>query len=279
MLERTTSMLPSASPDPAAHAIAERFVRARLAAVALPEFPGAIPDNLAIAYACQNAAIGLWPDRVVGWKVGRMPEQWRERLGEPRVIGPIFSAGLRRAVPGALVEFPVFVGGFAAVEAEFILRLGRDAPPSRTDWDETDAAGLVDEMILGVETAGSPLATINELGPAVVVSDFGNNSGLILGPSVPDWRQRSEHQLTCETFIEGRSLGQGNAAAVEPLAALAHALGNCARRGFPLKRGDLVSTGAATGIHEIRAGEHARITFNGYGEIHCRAVPARANAA
>jgi 2-keto-4-pentenoate hydratase len=274
-----TSARASASDDAVAHGIAGRFVRARRDAVALPEFPGVPPGDLASAYAIQDAAIALWPDRIVGWKVGRIPEAWRERLGEPRMIGPIFAAGLRHTRPGTEIVFGVFVGGFAAVEAEFVLRLALDAPTGKLDWTAAEAAELVDEMMLGVETAGSPLATINELGPPVVVSDFGNNSGLILGPSVPDWRRRAERELTCETFIEGRSLGQGSAAAVEPLEALAHALSNCARRGRPLLRGDLVSTGAATGIHQIRAGERARIVFPGYGEIECRAEPAQAPAA
>ena len=258
----------------AAQRIAERFVRARLAAEPLPGYPGPIPESLEQAYACQDAAIALWPDRIVGWKVGRLPETWRARLGEERLIGPIFARQCWHAVPGVESAFPVFVGGFAAVEAEFVLRLTVDADPDRLDWNEADASALVGEMILGIETAGSPLATINTLGPAVVVSDFGNNAGLILGPSVPDWRALAESTLACETFIDGRSVGRGSAAAVGPLEALALALGRSARRGRPLRAGELVSTGASTGIHDIRAGQSARIDFGPYGDIRCRAVPA-----
>ena len=257
-----------------ARRIAERFVRARLAAQSLPDYPGPIPESLEQAYACQEAAIALWPDRIIGWKVGRLPDTWRARLGEERLIGPIFARQCWQAVPGLESRFPVFVGGFAAVEAEFVLRLRRDADPDRTEWSEADAAELVGEMILGIETAGSPLATINALGPAVVVSDFGNNAGLILGPSVPDWRALAESSLGCETFIDGRSVGRGSAAAVNPLAALALALGRSARRGRPLRAGELVSTGASTGIHDIRAGQAARIDFGPHGDIRCSAVPA-----
>ena len=51
------------------------------------------------------------------------------------------------------------------------------------------------------------------------------------------------------------------------LAALRFALVRCARRGMPLRAGQLVSTGAATGIHDIRAGQRARVTFDAIGEI------------
>jgi 2-keto-4-pentenoate hydratase len=176
-----------------------------------------------------------------------------------------------------VVPFPVFEGGFAAVEAEFIVRLGADAEPDRTSWTAADAALLVGAMHVGIETAGSPLATINELGPTVVVADFGNNAGLIVGPVIPDWQRFAPDQLTSETFIDERRVGTGSAASVPggPLGGLAFALARCARRGLPLKAGQLVSTGATTGIHDIRVGQSARVVFRGVAEIHCRAVQAQ----
>jgi 2-keto-4-pentenoate hydratase len=41
-----------------------------------------------------------------------------------------------------------------------------------------------------------------------------------------------------------------------------------------LRRGDLIATGNATGIHDIRAGQTATIQFAGRGEIIGIAVPA-----
>src|SRR5262245_29033801 len=217
---------------------ARRLVRARLTASALPGFPGTVPSTLEAAYACQDAAIAQWPDEVQGWKVGRIAEPWLSRLGEERLVGPIFARavwGARRA--GEVVDFPVFEGGFAAVEAEFVVKLGVDAEPGRTEWTAQDAAQLVGAMHIGIETAGSPLATINELGATVVVSDFGNNAGLILGPAIANWSAFANDQLTSETFIGDRRVGTGSAASIPggPLAALAFALGRCARRGLPLQ--------------------------------------------
>jgi 2-keto-4-pentenoate hydratase len=258
--------------------IATRFVRARLAGVSVSAFPGDIPTSLDAAYACQDAAIAMWPDRVQGWKVGRIGEPWLGRLGEDRLVGPIFARAVQTVRGSEVVEFPVFDGGFGAVEAEFIARLGRDAPADKTNWTATSVGEMVAALHVGVETAGSPLATINELGSAVVVSDFGNNAGLIVGPEIPNWRKIAPDRLSSETFIEGRSVGKGNAASVPggPLAALAFALNRCARRGLPLKAGQLVSTGATTGIHDVRIGQSSRVVFDGIAEIHCRAVRARA---
>jgi 2-keto-4-pentenoate hydratase len=135
---------------------------------------------------------------------------------------------------------------------------------------------LVEALHVGMETAGSPYAGINDHGAAVVISDFGNNAGLILGPEVADWRDRPLDSLKCETFIDGRAVGRGTAQGLigGPVAALVFALGVSAGRGLPLKAGMLVSTGAATGVHEIAIGQQACADFGALGKIICEAARA-----
>jgi 2-keto-4-pentenoate hydratase len=257
--------------------VAERFVAARLSAQALPEYPGPLPRTLADAYARQDAAISLWPDDIAGWKVGGIGDPWATRLRESRLVGPIFRRHVRQARASGRVALPVIPGGFAAVEAEYVFVLAESAPAARTEWSPAEAADLVRELRVGIELAGSPLATINELGPAVVVSDFGNNAGLTLGEPIADWRSRPLESLTCETHIDGRSVGRGGAASIAggPLAALAFALACCARRGRPLRAGDVISTGACTGIHPVRVGQEARMAFAGAPELCCRVTRAQ----
>jgi 2-keto-4-pentenoate hydratase len=265
---------------PPAGRIAQRFVAARMNAHALDDYPGLIPPDLASAYECQEAAIRLWQDEIAGWKIGRIPPVHEKKLGAERLAGPIFRRDVQSAQPNGVVEFETFVGGFAAVEAEFIFEIGKDAPPGQLHWSLEEAAGLVGRMLVGIEAAGSPLATINLLGPTVVISDFGNNAGLIVGPEVADWRNRGMETLACETWIEGREVGRGTAASVlgGPLGALQFIAEHCAGRGRPLKAGMLISTGAATGIHDIVSGQRARVEFDGIGVIQCRATTRTARA-
>lgn len=258
--------------------IARSFVTARQEARALPGFPGEAPTDLATSYRVQDAAIALWPDDVAGWKIGRVTPGQVESLGAERLAGPIFSKLIWRAANGAAVEFPVYDGGFAAVEAEYVFRIGRDAPADKTAWTRAEAIELIGAMHVGVETAGSPLATINDLGSTVVVSDFGNNHGLILGPEVPNWRAALEKGLHAETFVEGQSVGTGAAGVSDgPLDALVFLAGHLATRNMPLKAGQWITTGAVTGVHDIRIGQHSRVSFNGSGDILCSAVKAAAN--
>jgi 2-keto-4-pentenoate hydratase len=268
----TTSTSTSAS----AQVTAEQLVRARRNATALADFPGPVPTSFDAAYAVQGAGVASWPDEIAGWKVGRVAPQWETRFDDDRLVGPIFRASIRAAAPGELIEFPVFDGGFAAVEAEYVFRLNRDAPPGKTTWTADEADRLDLTLHIGIETAGSPLASINELGPGAIVSDFGNNNGLILGPAIRNWRQRPLDSMTARVSIDGHSVGNGGALSLPggPLAGLAFALHRCARNGRPLRAGDVVSSGATTGIHDIRIGQSAQVAFSVDGEIRCRAVRA-----
>lgn len=261
-------------PDDAA-AIAHAFTTARRAGQALPAFPGDIPADLVSAYQVQDLAIAAWDDQVVGWKVGYIAAERRDGSGDERLLGPVFSRQLKNAT-GGTTDIPIFVGGFAAVEAEYVLELLEDAPAAQVQWTPEQAEALPARLYIGVEVASSPLATINELGPRVVVSDFGNNNGLVLGPEIVDWTTRDETALRAETLIEGEVVGTGGATRLPGglRAAYAFALSRSALRGRPLRKGDLIATGNATGIHDITAGQTALVRFAGFGDIACRAVPA-----
>ncbi len=270
-----------AVPDGAGHdtdadAIAQRFVQARASARPLQDFPGVIPADLEAAYRVQDLAIARWQDAVVGWKVGYIQPERRDASGDERLLGPIWRRHLW--VAAGEIAIPVYAGGFAAVEAEYVLRLEADADPARLAWTPDDAGALPATLLVGIEIASSPLATINALGPRVVVSDFGNNNGLVLGPEIPDWVVRDERELTVRTYIDGAEVGAGGATHLPGglRAAFAFALSRSARRGRPLRAGDLVATGNATGIHDILPGQRARVAFDDVATLDVRAEAAAA---
>lgn len=245
---------------------ARAFVAARLANTALPAYPAPLPASLAAAYAIQQAAIALWPDRVAGWKVGLVQPPNDARIGQNRLFGPIFAANVRLAGSDPL-PFAAIRGGFAAVEAEYVLKLGETVPPA-TGWTTETAAGTVAAVHIGVELAGSPFPGINDHGPLVTISDFGNNAGLLLGPEIAGGLAGLGAEI-CTMQIDGTSVGQGSPAAIPggPLESLAALLNHMGRAGQVVAAGTLVSTGAATGVHEIRAGQSAVAGFGAAGSI------------
>lgn len=253
--------------------IVETFVAARWDAKAIAEYPATLPADVESAYRCQEAALRAWPDRVAGWKVARIGENWRHRYRDERLIGPIMSRNVKRAVTDGVVECPVFTNGFAAVEAELIIRLSANAPASKFDWTIEEAIPLIAEICIGVEIASSPLPTLNSLGPGAVISDFGNNWGVVVGMPIDNWR--AMRQISVSSEIEGVEVGQASVDINRgPLTALAFALTRAAYRGRPLQRGALISTGMITGVHDIVPGQQSRHVFQSIGEVRCRAVPA-----
>ncbi len=256
-------------------AISRALVDARTNATPLSEFPGDVPESMSRAYGIQDASIARWPDRVAGWKVGMLPPAARERYAVERLAGPIFGSQVHYLSSGSTITMPVFVGGFAAVEAEFVIRLAADVAPVRRDWSESDVAALVGGLHVGVEIASSPIFDINSLGPAVVASDFGNNAGLLLGPEIPEWQTKAFDEMPATVYVDGEVVGNANAAAIPgtPLAALRFVLVLAAERGMELPADTLISTGASTGIHEVQVTSSSRVEFGAYGEFDLRFEP------
>lgn len=251
--------------------IANRFVTARRSATALDGYPGEIPTRLEDSYAIQERAIALWNQPVIGWKIGRLAPDKQPLHGTERLAGPIF-APMFKAYNGNAQILPVFPGGFAAVEAEFVFRIDHDADPEKTEYSEEEALRLIDAVFAGIEMAGSPLATINALGPTVVASDFGNNFGLILGDKLAEFDSDSTvntldaeavKAFTASTEIDGSIVGDGGLFTMPggPLKAIAWLAGHLAARGRPLTKGQLISSGATTGIHDIGPDQNSTVTF------------------
>jgi 2-keto-4-pentenoate hydratase len=258
-----------ASRDPRADA----FVEARLKMGTIPDYPGEAPQSLHDAYAIQDRAIAAWPDELAGWKVGRIPGALVEQYGTDRLAGPVFRKQVVRA-NGEVPEMPVFADGFAAIEGEVLAVLAADAPHGVTEFSTEDALSLIGALHVGVEIASSPFPGINDHGPLVTISDFGNNHGLIVGDEIPDWRRMRLEDWSFRTEINGSEVGVNSPAGLPggPVESVRFLLENAAQRGLQVTAGMMILTGAVTGVHQAHAGDEARITFQGAHDIRCRLV-------
>lgn len=258
----------------AAHETAHAFAAARRAGQGLAEWPGDLPRDLDEAYAMQAAVQACWGRPVGGVKVGRVLGEWAERFSVDRFAGPICAATIQRSASGAVERFPVIAGGTALLECEVIAVLARDAPTDAPVSPEA-ARDLVGELHIGIEIAGSPMADINALGPLASVACFGNNNGAILGPPIPDWQTRDLGALGCVARIDGQDVGHGDTSRLPGglWAALAFACNRQQALGTPLKAGDIVCTGALTGMHPLVVGQRAQADFGPLGQVDCLAVP------
>ncbi len=253
--------------------VARAFVEARKAGTSLKHYPGRVPADLAAAYGIQSEALALDGRAIAGWKLGRILEPDATCYGADRLVGPIFAGTVVEEVPGVEARMPVYAGGFMAVEAEFMLRL---KVPAHGMLPVADAAVLdwIDEVRIGIELASSPYAGINDEGPCVTVSDFGNNAGVLLGAAVHDWRVRDLCAISVTTKIDGLQAACATAATMldGPFGAVRFLLTHLGLRGITPQSGWWVSSGAVTGVHAVAVGQHASVSFAGVGSLECRIV-------
>jgi 2-keto-4-pentenoate hydratase len=257
-------------------AIADRFLAARRAATPLASYPGAFPQTLPEAYEIQGRAVAGWGKPIQGWKVGRVNGAFSEQYHTDRLAGPIFDVTL--ADENAVPAMPVFAGGFAAAEAEFLLRLDRAPTPGQLRFSLDEAADLIGSVHVGLEIASSPLSSINDLGPVAIVSDFGNNNGLLVGPAIQNWRNSRFEELSVTTLIDGVEVGRGTASSF-PNGAIGSAqflLELLSERGIALAAGQWISSGAVTGVHDALPGQHIEARFGDEMLVQCTLVAAQA---
>ena len=257
-----------------AERIARAFVEARRQGTSLREYPGTRPLALADAYAVQDSALRIWNRPIGGWKVGRINAPDDARLGADRLAGPIFADLIVQAGEEPM-RMPVFEDGFAAAEAEFMLRLAsprEGAPLPRTDAETRD---WIDQIRIGIEIASSPYPQINADGPCTTVSDHGNNMGAILGPEVPRARWHSLDEVQVTLAIGGEVVGTGRTSAMldGPFGAVRFLLANLRDRGIAPSAGWWISTGAITGVHPVAPGDKARASFGELGIVGASITP------
>lgn len=252
-------------------AIAERFLSARRNAAGLQDYPGTFPGSLDEAYAVQDAAIARWGKPILGWKVGRIPEPLASQFGADRLAGPIFESHVAQG-DGTGPEMPVFGAGFAAGEAEFLLRVGATPPEGKASFSPDEAAQLIDAVHIGIEIASSPLGSINELGPIAVISDFGNNNGLLIGAAIEDWQSGGFEDWLVRTRIDGKEVGTGRASSFTrgAFGSAAFLFELMAKRGIRLEPGQWISSGAVTGVHDALPGQLVECEFEKGLKVSCR---------
>jgi len=250
--------------------IARVFVDARRSGRALADYPGEMPAALDTAYAVQDEALKLSGRTVAGWKVGRIHPPVE---GSDRLAGPIFEdqVVIDRGTP---IDMPVFVDGFAAAEAEFLLRVGTAPDPGRTSYTIDEARELIDAVNIGIEIASSPFPGINDYGPGVTISDFGNNNGLIVGAPIHRWREVDLGAWSVEISVAEERVGVGRSAAMldGPFGAARFLFELMAARGIAVTPGQWISSGAVTGVHPVLVGEPVTATFDGRLTVGCRII-------
>jgi len=251
------------------NAISDKLVEARLSSTGLSEFPGVLPQTLEDVYKIQDLSISKWDDNIVGWKIGGVTPDLQEQLQAVRLCGPVFEKTVKYAENNAHLLMPVYKDGYSAFEVEYIMELGDTSHLPATDLTEEQIRSVVKRVFIGFEMASSPIQDVNKIGSLAVISDFGINEGIIVGPEVENWLEVDLFDADVTIVIDGKQFGpvKPNSSFVGAYGAVKFLIEHMKANGKELPAGTLASTGAITGVHDedVGVGSKAEVTFGDFG--------------
>jgi len=215
------------------------------------------------AYRVQDAVYAeLWPGtKPVAWKAGGPSDKV-----EP-TAAPIPPGNLLRSPANVAAASMNMVG----VEAELAFRFSKDLPPLGRAYSERRVAAAIGEVLVAIELCDTRLANWRETSGVWKLADFQNNGGLVTGSGTPDWQKIDFLQQEVEFTIGARVVkAKGAHSYGNPFRLMPWIANHCITRGAGLRAGDIVTTGAWTGLEIARAGDEVTARFPGIGEAKLR---------
>ncbi|MEK9774825.1 MAG: fumarylacetoacetate hydrolase family protein [Quisquiliibacterium sp.] len=213
------------------------------------------------AYAIQDACArrGAWfAAGPRAWKVGA------PNRAQVPTAAPLPDAGLL-ASPAHLGPTPMVRLG---IEAELGFRLSRDlAAPLPLDWDSADAAEWLDAVFVTIEVVDCRF-TEGEATPGPhKLADLQSHGALVIGEPAAftplDWST-----LHCLVKLNGRITAEavGTHPLGDPLWAMPWLIEHARQRYGGLRKADLITTGAWTGIMPVSPGDRVEVAFERIGQ-------------
>lgn len=215
------------------------------------------------AYRVQDAVYAeLWPGtRPAAWKAGGPSEKT-----EP-TAAPIPPDKLLRSPASVAAASMNMVG----VEAELAFRVSKDMPPRGRAYSERRVAQAIGEVLVAIELCDTRLAKWKDSSGVWKLADFQNNGALVAGSGTKDWQKIDFLQQEVEFTIGARVMkAKGVHSFGSPFRLLPWLANHCAARGIGLRAGDIVTTGAWTGLAIAKAGDEVTARFAGIGEAKVR---------
>ena len=182
------------------------------------------------------------------------------KIGEP-CGGSVFAREIHRSPAQLrLADF-----GQVAVECEIAVTLGRDLPGGESRDKVMDA---IASCHAAIELVDDGRAEYGKFDAINLIADNAWNGGLVIGPPVTDWRRLDLAAVKGRMSLGGVLAGEGVGVDVlgHPLNALVWLADNFAKRGRPLRRGMVVTTGSIVATKWPKAGETVVAAIEGLGE-------------
>ena len=236
----------------------------------LPLDPAIRSAPLDDAYRIQDALHLLMADagrgEIAGWKIALTSKAMQQMTGvDQPAAGAIFSKVVHPSP--ARIELSAY--HHLGVEFEVAVRLADDLPPSGGPWTRASVAGRVAACLPAFELVEDGNADYKTLDAFTLVAQNAWNGGVVLGPTVTEWRGVDLESATTRCWINDQPGGQGKTgdALGHPFEAVAWLANLLNRHGRMLHRGMIVMTGSSITTKFPAPGDRVRFAIDGLGEV------------
>ncbi|WP_159980566.1 MULTISPECIES: 2-keto-4-pentenoate hydratase [unclassified Novosphingobium] len=224
------------------------------------------PTDADGAYAIQAVNTRFWEAmgrRIVGRKVGLTAKAVQTQLGVDQPDFGVLFADMDvpnggNVSPSTLLQ--------PKAEAEIAVIIGADLPAR--EISEAEMVAAISEAAAAIEIVDSRIADWN-ITFADTVADNGSSALFVLGEE-----RRSLEGLdlwSCGMVLERNgevaSLGAGAACLGHPIKAATWLANTLAARGEPLRKGDIILTGALGPMVPLFSGDEIKVTIGGLGTV------------
>ena len=211
------------------------------------------------AYRVQDGVYAeLWPGaRASAWKAGGPSDKV-----EP-TASPIAPERVLRSPATVAAASMNMIG----VEAEVAFRFAKDLPPRTRPYSERSIAAALGEVLVAIELCDTRLANWKETSGLWKLADFQNNGGLVTGSGTKEWQKIDFLKQEVEFRVGARVVkARGSHSYGNPTRLLPWLAKHIAKRGLSIHAGDIVTTGAWTGLEIAKPGDEVTAKFPGIGE-------------
>jgi len=225
------------------------------------------PSTLEEGYKIQDQIIQSGHFQLKGWKVAITSTDLMKKAGvsEP-VSGPLFDKWVY-SEPQAILDGAPTLYGF---EFEFAFKMAKDLPVREQPYNQDEVKAAVGSLHLAIE----PVGTRYSQGPIKsglpqFAADHGGNYAFVHGPAITDWRQLDLSKIVVTGYFDNNKVGQqlGSNVMGDPINSLTWLANHLQKRGYYLKAGEWVTTGAVVGPIPVKPPVKVRGDFGELGSV------------
>ncbi len=210
-------------------------------------------------YAVQDRVQALLCRRIAGWKVARTPDD--VVISAPILDDDVFQSGAKIPLESRMSH------GF---ECELAFKVKHRLPVvSGSEYVIEDVLPALGEAMAAFELLSCRTEQGFQSPRPLLVADSLGNGGIVMGASRADWHDLDLSQIEISLSIDGKSVVEkrGGNPMGDPLRAIVLLANHLARRGRFWDPGQIILTGAFSGVHHAKAGQCVEARFEGFAPV------------